>query len=446
MPLTTRRRLLKAGLGAAALGVMTACGTAGPRSADAMPTIAPAAPGEKVRLTYWSWLKDIQRVADAFNAMHPNIHVEAVWIPSGNQGGYPKLYSALAAGGGPDLAQIEFRTLPEFMLVNGVVDLAAYGAQQYAHRYDPSLWGQVSFPNGIFGMPQDSGPMAMFYQPETLDKVGAVAPETWAQWAEIGSELRQANSYIDCFSLSDASYFVSYAAQAGAQWLRPSDDGWVINMTDDATLEVARFFDRAIDEDVVTTAISPFSPSWYAAAASGQLASVTSGNWADALVSSVAGGQGKWRVASMPKWTPGGYGSSYLGGSTVAVLANSRHPHEALEFAAWMTSTEAGISNEIAHSGIGWSPVPGIIGESREGPSEFFGGQSYNKQVIVPASKSQNPNWSWWPVTQQSFNILSDGFRRKAAGTSLVDSVVSAEQEIIAVFRNKGLKIRKEAS
>lgn len=438
--------MLRASLGAAALGLMTACATPGTRSVNTMDAIAPAAPGQKVKLTYWTWLKDIQRVADIFNAQHPNIHVETVWIPSGNQGGYPKLYSSLAAGGGPDLAQIEFRTIPEFMLVNGLVDLSRYGATRYANRYDPALWQQVSFSGGVYGIPQDSGPMATFYRPDLLEKVGATAPQTWEQWADIGRELRQAKTYIDCFSLADSSYFVAYAAQAGASWLRPSEDGWVINMTDDATLDVARFFDRAIDQDIITTAISPFSPSWFAAAASGQLCSITSGNWADALVESVAEGRGKWRVAPMPRWTTGGYGSSYLGGSTAAVLATSRHPYEALEFAVWMTSTEAGINAEIANSGIGWSPVPGVLGASRQQPNPFFGGQRYNEQVIVPASESQNPDWTWWPVTQQSFDILSDGFRRKATGTSLVDAVAAAEKEIMAVFRSKGLSIRKEES
>ncbi|MET3173609.1 UNVERIFIED_ORG: hypothetical protein ABIB52_001444 [Arthrobacter sp. UYCu721] len=59
------------------------------------------------------------------------------------------------------------------------------------------------------------------------------------------------------------------------------------------------------------------------------------------------------------------------------------------------------------------------------------------------ATQQQNKDWSWWPVTQQSFNILSDGFRKKASGTSLVDSVAEAEQQIMAVFKNKGLSIRK---
>lgn len=115
-----------------------------------------------MRLTYWAWLKDFQNVADVWNAAHPTIQVDVVWIPGGNSGGYQKLYSALAAGGGPDLAQVEFRSIPEFMLVNGLVDLSRYGANDHAHLYDPTLWKQVSYTGGVYGIPQDAGPMGMF--------------------------------------------------------------------------------------------------------------------------------------------------------------------------------------------------------------------------------------------------------------------------------------------
>lgn len=93
--------------------------------------------------------------------------------------------------------------------------------------------------------------------------------------------------------------------------------------------------------------------------------------------------------------------------------------------------------------GIGWSPAADYIGAERQKPSEFFSGQNYNEEVFVPAAKEQNPDWSWWPITQQSFNILSDGFRRKASGGTLVDAVAAAEKNIMAAFRNKGLSIRK---
>ncbi|WP_426003723.1 ABC transporter substrate-binding protein [Paenarthrobacter sp. NyZ202] len=444
MTALTRRQLLGAGLGTAAMGVLSGCATPGTQSVNAAPTLAPAQ--GPVRLTYWAWLKDFQNVADLWNAQHPDIQVDVVWIPGGNSGGYQKLYSALAAGGGPDLAQVEMRSIPEFLLVNGLVDLSRYGANDHAHLYDETLWKQVSYAGGVYGIPQDSGPMGMFYQPAVLESVGGTTPATWDEWAGLGKELRSRDVYLDCFPISDASPFASYASQAGAVWLRPESDGWVINMTDDATLNTARFFDQAINQDIVNTAYGAFSPAWFAAAAKGGIASTITGSWGDALVQGVSGSEGKWRVAPMPTWDGSGFGSSYLGGSTAAVLANSKHPKEALEFAVWLTTSTEGIDAEIKHSGIGWSPNPGFIGTERKQPSTFFSGQRYNEEVFVPATGQQNTDWSWWPVTQQSFNILSDGFRKKAFGTSLVDSVVKSEQQIMEVFKNKGLSIRKETS
>ncbi|PPG51716.1 ABC transporter substrate-binding protein [Rathayibacter sp. AY2B3] len=440
----TRRQLIAAGLGTAALGSLTACATPGTVSVNTAPTIAPAT--GPVRLQYWGWLKDLQKVCDVWNASHPEIQVEAVWIPGGNAGGYQKLYSALAAGGGPDLGQVEIRSVPEFMLVNGLVDLTRYGVEQYRDLYDPTLWGQVSYTGGVYGIPQDSGPMALFYQPEVFGKVGAEPPTTWDDWAAVATELRGAGSYIDCFPLADASVFAAFATQAGAQWLRPEEDGWVIDMTDDATTRVASFFDTAIDQDLVQTGYGAYSPAWFAAAAKGGIASCATGSWGDALIEGVSGGAGKWRAAPMPVWGGTGFGSSFLGGSTAAVFSSSKHPEEAIEFAVWMTTTQEGIDAMIANSGIGWSPAVGEIGTARKGPSDFFSGQNYNEDVLVPASKEQNPDWSWWPVTQQSFNILSDGFRKKASGLSLVDAVAEAEQQIITVFENKGLSIRRASA
>ncbi|GAA1174589.1 extracellular solute-binding protein [Nesterenkonia xinjiangensis] len=439
----SRRQLLRGGLGLGAGAMALAgCAVPGTTSVNAEPTIPAAGVGETVTLTCWAWLKDLQIVADIWNEQNPHIQVEIAWIPGGNDGGYQKLYSALAAGAGPDLAQVELRSIPEFMMVNGLVDLRRYGVDQHADRFDPTLWGQVSFADGVYGIPQDSGPTAMYYRPDHFDEVGAEPPATWEEWADIAAEIRQTGRYMDAFPLADTSVFAAHAMQAGATWFQAEEDGWVIDMAGESTLEVARFFDGVVDADLVTTQNQAFSPGWFAAAADDQIASLVSASWGDALLAGVSGAEGQWRVAPLPTW-PTGHGSSHLGGSSTAVLANSAHPQEAMEFAVWLNSSAEGIDGLIENSGIGWSTNPDHIGTPREGSSEFFGGQSYNTEIFEPAAADQNPDWQWWPTTQQTFNILADEFRRKAGGASLVDAVVRAEAATIEVFRNKGLTVRR---
>lgn len=441
----TRRSLLGLGAAAGTSALLSACATPGTTSVNTAPVIRPAR-GEKVTLTYWAWLKDLGNVTDVWNATHPDVQVEAVWMPGGNSGGYQKLYSALAAGGGPDIAQIELRSVPEFMLVNGLIDLSRYGADEFADRYDPTLWNQVSYVGGVYAIPQDSGPMGLYYRPDLFERVGATAPTSWDEWAAIGKELKQARISLDAFNYSDPSWFAAIAGQAGASWLRVDGDRWLIDLTDEATLATARFFDRAIDDGILQTGYGDFSTAWFAAAAKDRIAGCASASWGDALLKGVSGGEGKWRVAPLPRWSTGGYGSSALGGSTAAVLANSRHPREALEFAVWMTTSTEGIDAMIEHSGIGWSPARGEIGTERRKPSPWFGGQRYNEEVFLPAAAQQNPDWSWWPLTQQSFNILADGFRKKASGLTLVDALAQSEQNILTAFRRKGLTIEKARS
>ena len=438
----SRRTLLGAGLGAGAAWALAGCATPGTTSVNAQPTIPPAPSGETVHLTYWAWLTDLQNVANVWNEQNPHIQVEVSWIPGGNDGGYQQLYSSLAAGGGPDLAQVEMRAVPEFMLVNGLVDLSRYGADEHEGLFDPTMWDQVRFDDSVYAIPQDSGPMGMYYRPDLFEEAGAEVPTTWEEWAEAARALKETGIYLDAFPLADGSVFTGHAMQAGAAWFSAEEDHWVINMADEATLEVARFWDAAIDEGLVTTQHEPFSPGWFAAAGNDQIASLSSASWGDALLEGVSGAEGKWRVAPMPQ-RPGGYASATMGGSTSAVMANSQHPAEALEFALWLNSTTEGIDGMIEHSGIGWSVNPEHIGTAREQPSEFFGGQQYNTEVFEPAAEGQNPDWQWWPIVQQTFSILEDEFRQKAQGVSLVDAVVEAEEATVNVMTNKGLTVRR---
>ena len=439
----TRRGLFSLALGTGIVGALAACTPAG--QAPAAEVLPAAASGQKVRLTYWAWLKDLQNVCDIWNADNPDIQVDAVWIPGGQGGGYQKMYAALAAGGGPDIGQVELRQTPEFLLQGGLVDLKKYGFAEMENRYDAGLWSQISFDDGLYGVPQDSGPMAFYYQPAILEAAGTQPPATWDDWRETAAAVRKLgrSTYLEAFPVSDGSVFTAYATQAGAVWFKADGDEWVVNMTDDATMKAAAFFDKAVDDDLVNTSFGAYSPPWYAAAADGRIAGATSASWGDALIESVSGGKGKWQVAPMQTWPSGGYGSSYQGGSTAAIFTSSKHPVEALKFLTWMTTSDAGIDAMIKNSGIGWSPSPQYIGKQRMQPSAFFSGQNYNEDVFVPAAKEQNLDWSWCPLTQVTLNTVSDEFRKKVtSGQTFVDSMRIAQDQVIAAFRHKGLSVR----
>lgn len=430
------RRTALAGTGAALAGALASCAPPNPGSVNAEATIPPSK--DRVKLTYWAWVKDLQKVADVFNKSQDRIHVEASWIPGGGSGGYAKILSAVAAGGGPDIAQVELRSVPEFALAGALVDLSRYGIVK--DKFDPGAFAQAQVGESVWAVPQDTGPVANFYNREVLEgELGLTPPSTWEDFREVAGAVKDAGKTIFTLDPSDGSYFVMWAMQAGATWFKPEGDGWVINMTDEKSLKVAEFWDGILADNLVGTGYGAFSTPWMAATGDDKVLSTISGSWSDALIEAVPGAKGKWAVAPMPTWDDG-YASGAHGGSSAAILSTSKHPAEALEFCTWMCTSPEGIDAMIENCGIGWSPSADYIGKSRTQPSEFFSGQNYNEEVMVPMAEGQNLEWTWAPLMQRFMDVVGTGMTKAINGEQpLVDLLPATQKNITEIMQGMGL-------
>ncbi|MET7695020.1 extracellular solute-binding protein [Streptomyces sp. NPDC005483] len=135
MSRTTPRRRSRGALAvtlAAASLFLSACGGSSGSQDKAQ---APAKPGQKVDLRFWSWVPGVDKAVDKWNATHPDIHVKLEKIPSGSSGGYAKMRAALKSGNAPDLAQVEYQEIPSFLLENGLVNLSEYGADKDRSKF-----------------------------------------------------------------------------------------------------------------------------------------------------------------------------------------------------------------------------------------------------------------------------------------------------------------------
>lgn len=94
----------------------TACGGGADQGAS---STAAKKTGE---VTFWSFVKGSDKVAEAFNRSHPDIKVTFETVPSGQEY-YSKLTNAVKAGTAPDVAVVEFPHLPEFAAQGKVEDL-----------------------------------------------------------------------------------------------------------------------------------------------------------------------------------------------------------------------------------------------------------------------------------------------------------------------------------
>ena len=91
MSRTTPRRRSRGALAvtlAAASLLISACG--GSTGSKDPAVQKPAKPGEKVALTFWSWVPGIDKAVDLWNGTHPDIQVKLEKISAGNTGATPR--------------------------------------------------------------------------------------------------------------------------------------------------------------------------------------------------------------------------------------------------------------------------------------------------------------------------------------------------------------------
>lgn len=86
------------------------------------------ADGEPVEITFQSWVPNIDRAVDAFNASHEDIQVTLETITAGPDGGYATMLSAVQAGNAADVAQVGYDSIPDFLINDGLEDITEYAS------------------------------------------------------------------------------------------------------------------------------------------------------------------------------------------------------------------------------------------------------------------------------------------------------------------------------
>ena len=140
-----------------------------------------------------AWAPQDKQLVAAFEKDYPNVKVNLVNAGTGTTE-YTKLQNAIKAGSGvPDVAQIEYYALPQFALGGLAGRPRRRRPEQRPEPVQHRPWDSVQVGGKLFGLPQDTGPMALFYNKTVFDKYGLTVPTTWAQFAADAAKLHAAN-------------------------------------------------------------------------------------------------------------------------------------------------------------------------------------------------------------------------------------------------------------
>ncbi|MEU1909713.1 ABC transporter substrate-binding protein [Streptomyces hygroscopicus] len=433
------RRAVLGGAAAAAAGfALAGCGSDG----DGGDRPKGREKGEKITLTFWSWVPGIDKPVAQWNRENPEVRVEVEKVSAVDGAQYAKMHAAIKAGSPPDLGQIEYPVVPSFLVDNGLLDLTEYGVAAHKDKFIGWQWQQSVFGKAVYAVPQASGPMGLFIRRDLFDRWGIEPPATWDDYEAAAEAIRNEGAWIETFSATNGNRFAGLAWQAGARWFGIEGDTWTVSIDDEPTRKVADYWYDLVRRKLIKT-IPDRQNAWYKDVQTGAVASWLGASWGDALlVGNAPRTAGKWRVAPMPQWRKGDAAFANWGGSTTAVFAGTKYPKDALAFAVWLNTDPESIKLLIENGYGTPSAKRGYTTSQLDVHKDFFGGQEYS-EVFDAASKGVDTSWQWGPATDTLYQRLGDAFTAAIGDGSPFRSVLRKVQgETITDLREKGLKVK----
>ncbi|WP_371658105.1 ABC transporter substrate-binding protein [Streptomyces sp. NBC_00280] len=392
-----------------ALGA-TACGGSDDDSSDQKGVSAAdiqAALTKGGTVNVWAWEPTLKSVAANFEKKYPKVKINLVAERSGDKH-YTALSNAIAAKKGvPDVAQVEYFALSQYSLTKGLTDLAPYGADKLKAKYTPGPWNAVSDGDKVYGLPMDSGPMAMFYNKKVFDKYKVAVPTTWDEYVDAAAKLHKADPKVYIANdAGDAGFTTSMLWQAGSRPYKVDGTKVSVNFDDAGAKKYTDTWQKLLDQKLVSP-INGWTDDWYKGLGDGTIATLTTGAWMPAnFVSGVPQAAGDWRAAPMPAWTKGDKASAENGGSSLALPELGKNKELAYAFVEYANAGD-GVQTRVDEGAFPATTAqlqdPAFLSKK----FEYFDGQEANK-IFADSAANVASDWSYLPFQQYANSIFND--------------------------------------
>jgi lactose/L-arabinose transport system substrate-binding protein len=387
-------------------------------------------------LEIWAWegaAGALQAVDEEFNEYYPNIELNYVLRPTGDT--YQQIQLGAVAGGGlPDVSNIEDSHLRQFVELGILYDLTDRVAS-YVPLMNEFKWLQSEMDGRYYAMPNDSGPVALFYRRDVFEQAG-VNPEdiqTWEDYYEAAQVIMEETGtpmWQQATAQNNARLFEILMWQRGLGYIDP-EDGSVILDRDERILEILEFMGRFWQEGMYIDA-EEWTDAWYRNFNDPNVATHPGAVWMGTFFKDwmAPDAFGQWGVIRLPAWEEGGSQASNDGGSSLVIFEQSNQKEAAWAYVEFHLGRTASQLDMFIASDIFPSLETVYDDPYFDEPDPYYGGQVVRR--IFTDVVQEIPEAGVYNVNYQEMNsLMSEQIQRFAVGQiSAQEALAAAAREI----------------
>ncbi|NMM98060.1 ABC transporter substrate-binding protein [Bifidobacterium olomucense] len=405
-----------------------------------------------VNLTMWaSSYEYLKQSVQAFEEKYPHIHIDFV-NPGSQSDMMIKFQNAVTAKKGiPDILQFGYDSYPQFAVSGSLLNFKSEEIEKaWASKYSPSTWQAVHVGQGLYGLPQDQAPIAMYSRKDILQEHGLEIPKTWDEFYETGKKLHEADpsKYMGFIDVTDSKAWSTFYRQASAPLWKVENTSEISLSTDSAQArKVTAFLQKCLDDGVLK-GVSNATDEFMRDINAGKYVTWIDENWRGGLIEkSYPSLAGKYTVTLPPAWGDDPQSVKTASGGSMLALS-AAIPQEkaaaALAFMDWLNTSEESIEAFQNSNGFFFMASSKFQQEAAKKKTidEFFG-QDANSVYFESANKV-NADWSYLPFLSQLNTYFTDVIAPALSDDGDLEDAINAFQPKVEDFAQKqGFTVNK---
>ncbi|CEP77742.1 ABC transporter substrate-binding protein [Defluviitoga tunisiensis] len=367
--------------------------------------------GETVTLEIWGYFTQgvhgIYDTVERWNNTHGDVKVKYTYIPYENLN--PQITRAVLSGNVPDIVYVEIASHASFASMGAFEDITSkVKSEEVVEKTNQIFEGplaSVTFNNKIYGLPDNSNTLVLFYNKDMFKRAGLDPnnpPATWEELEIAASKISALGKEIygmifTAFKSEEGTFqILPFIQMAGADY-----DSLDTPEAAEAIKFLTNFIKNGWAPSDVLNITQTESFDFFTAQRVGM---ALNGPWMFDALNDV---NFDWGITLLPVNNKKNIRASALGGENVAIMAGSDHKEESWEFLKWLYYDD---NNYVQHLKDG-NRLP-----SRGGLMEFNPEwQNFPMNVVLEQlefAKARGPHPQWPQIS----NYIQIAFQKAFSG------------------------------